>query len=162
MSVCLLDNKREEILLNYNLNEIYSGFHGIIKSLLQTTVHYFIAKEKGYNQLADTLIKKVVDKLEFCFILSALSEKIGTQVKILNKKENVFESYVQNKKFYKRHVSAILIEQVLCDLLIIKGCESVISRYKNPIIINALEQIVGKIRQSVDETICIYKLKVFS
>ncbi len=162
MGVCLLKNKREEILLNYNLNEIYSGFHGIIKSLLQTTAHYFIAKEKGYNQLANTLIKRVVDKLEFCFILTALSEKIGAQVKILNKKENVFESYMENKKFYKRHVSTILIEQVLCDLLIIKSCESVIRRYQNQNVIIALEQIVNKTRQGLDEIICTYNLKVFS
>ena len=162
MSVCLLENKREEILLNYNLNEIYSGLHGIVKSLLQTTAHYFLVKEKGNNQLANTLIKKIVDKLECCFILTALSEKIGVQVKILNKKENVFKNYIENKKFYKRHVSAILIEQVLCDILIIKGCEKVIGRYKNQNVISALEQIVKKTKQGLDETICIYNLRVFS
>lgn len=162
MGVCLLNNKREELFLSYILNELYSGYHGIIKSLLQTIAHYFIAKENGNNQLASVLIKRIIEKLEFCIIISNLSEEVGVQISILKRKDNLLESCKENKKFYKARTYTILAEQIVYDFLIIKNCEKVIEYYKNQKVIEALEQIINKIRQGVNDIISIYGLKVYN
>ena len=162
MSVCLLANKREEVFLSYNLNEIYSGCHGIIKSLLQTTAHYFIAKENGNNQLANVLINKIIEKLKCCIILSDLSKEIGVQIEILKRKDNAFESYKEHKKFYKARTYTILAEQITCDLLIIKESESVIACCQNQKVIIALEQLVEKTKQELDGIVGVYRSKVYN